>query len=109
MYCPECHAEYQEGITECADCGVTLVEQNPQEGPLKEVNWVALQKVDRVFGGMIKEVLDKENIPNYTKGDRLSSTFSMTTAGAIGGYFIFFVPEAYEDQARQIIKEMVGV
>lgn len=108
MYCPECHAEYQEGITECADCGVTLVAQEPLEKPLEEVRWVAMQKVDRVFGDMIKEVFDKEKIPSYTKGDRLSSTFSMTTAGAVGGYFMFFVPEEYEERARQIIRDMVG-
>lgn len=26
-FCPECGAEYREGYTECADCGVELVEE----------------------------------------------------------------------------------
>lgn len=32
-YCPECEAEYLEGITECADCEVPLVDQLPSHDP----------------------------------------------------------------------------
>lgn len=31
MWCPECRNEYKEGITECADCHVALVEELPPE------------------------------------------------------------------------------
>ncbi len=31
MYCPNCRAEYREGFTECADCGVPLVDELPPE------------------------------------------------------------------------------
>lgn len=31
MFCPKCEAEYIEGITECADCHVPLVEKLPGE------------------------------------------------------------------------------
>ncbi|UCH95495.1 MAG: hypothetical protein JSV88_01245 [Candidatus Aminicenantes bacterium] len=31
MFCPVCEAEYIEGITECADCHVPLVEKLPGE------------------------------------------------------------------------------
>ena len=30
-YCPICKAEYKEGITTCADCGVELVDEPPAE------------------------------------------------------------------------------
>ena len=29
MFCPKCRAEYREGFTVCADCGVPLVETLP--------------------------------------------------------------------------------
>ena len=31
MFCPNCKTEYRPGFTECADCGVTLVYELPDE------------------------------------------------------------------------------
>ncbi|RMF08938.1 MAG: hypothetical protein D6762_04680 [Candidatus Neomarinimicrobiota bacterium] len=108
MYCPECHAEYQEGITECADCHVSLVETEPLEQPLEEINWVELEPVDKIYEGMLREIFEQEQLPCYTKSDRLSSTLGMTTAGAVGGYVRFYVPESEAERARDIVKGIVG-
>jgi hypothetical protein len=32
-WCPNCGAEYREGFSECADCGVTLVDEAPAPKP----------------------------------------------------------------------------
>ena len=31
MFCPECRAEYREGFTSCASCGMTLVDKLPDK------------------------------------------------------------------------------
>jgi len=38
-FCPECKCEYVPGITTCPDCGVKLVEKQPQE---KQADWVCV-------------------------------------------------------------------
>lgn len=35
MWCPECGGEYRKGFTECADCGVALVDVPPHLGVLE--------------------------------------------------------------------------
>ena len=35
-WCPKCGAEYREGFTRCADCGVALVAERPEGLPAEE-------------------------------------------------------------------------
>ena len=32
-YCPQCHVEFQSGVTECSDCSIPLVEGSPEFCP----------------------------------------------------------------------------
>lgn len=32
MWCPQCGAEYRDGVTTCTDCGVALVDEQPEDG-----------------------------------------------------------------------------
>jgi hypothetical protein len=43
MFCPECRAEYRDGFSRCADCGIDLVEQLP--GSEATVSEAAVQEV----------------------------------------------------------------
>ena len=43
VFCPKCKAEYREGFTVCADCGVPLVETLPASPVLEPVFFFAAE------------------------------------------------------------------
>ena len=72
MYCPECKAEYVDGVTECADCHVPLVWALPEE--IKEqgepVEWARLvTSINQGDLALIKSILESENIPYWVQGE----------------------------------------
>jgi len=40
LFCPQCKSEYRPGFTECADCGVPLEHELPEEPPSPEISHV---------------------------------------------------------------------
>jgi len=63
MFCPECRAEYVEGVTVCVDCNVPLVsellaEPEPEYVEFEEV----LQTSNLVEIALIKSILDEAGI-----------------------------------------------
>ena len=78
MYCPVCRAEYREGFSECADCGVALVEQLPPDrGPEpSEPGEVSYQDLAEVFTTtnlsdipVVKSVLEAQEIHYVVQGE----------------------------------------
>ncbi len=78
MICPNCKCEYIPGVTQCADCGVALVEaldssaNVPQEGSQVVSIW---EGNDPTEGAALKDALEKAGIPVIDQG--------------VTGYFIF--------------------
>jgi len=102
MYCPRCNAEYVEGVTECADCGIGLVAEPPD--PADQVAYVDYEHVLATYNpgdvALLKSVLDSEELDYYFDGeDFLYSTPMVQPAE------LLVRPEDV-DRVREIIKPL---
>ena len=62
-FCPQCKAEYTEGILICADCQVELVSERPPDDTVEYVDWEIVHHVpNEVAGNMIKGILEGAGI-----------------------------------------------
>ncbi len=72
MYCPDCGTEYIEGVTVCADCGVRLVKEPPEEDQ-RPPKTTEFEEVLTTFNAgdiaIIKSLLDSESIDYYFHGE----------------------------------------
>lgn len=72
MYCPACGAEYEPGVTRCADCSVALVAERPDAPTTRSVQYVDLAEVlsgpDPGEIAVVKSILDGEQIPYTIQG-----------------------------------------
>ena len=76
MFCPSCKAEYVEGIVECADCHVPLVDKLPDEeekgyhepddGQANYVRLTTLVNLNDIL--LIQSIFDSENIYYHLRG-----------------------------------------
>jgi len=69
MYCPECRAEYVEGILECSDCRVELVEELSEEPKPEFVEYIeVLSTFNPGDIAFLESVLESEDIDHFFKG-----------------------------------------
>ena len=72
MFCPECRAEYIDGIIFCSVCNIRLVEKLPEaEPPL--TNFVDYEEVLSTYNpadiAFLKSLLEGEGIQHFFKGE----------------------------------------
>ncbi|MCH8929058.1 MAG: DUF2007 domain-containing protein [Candidatus Marinimicrobia bacterium] len=107
-FCPSCKAEYIKSVNSCPDCGESLVEHLPHSAKLQEMNWIPLHSVPgKAYAEMVTEIFDKEEIPNYTKSDAVSTAYLTGGAGSIGGTSVIFVPEEHQSRAEEILTQLL--
>jgi len=101
MFCPNCGAEYVEGIIECADCRVPLEVTPPAE---KEIEQPEFEKILTIFNvgdiAVIKSVLDSAKIEYIFDGENFNLVDPMIQPARL------FVKSSQAGMARELLKEM---
>lgn len=75
-WCPKCNAEYQDGFTECSDCGVALVdnlEENVELVPF-------FQAEDKKIAEKLVSYLKYSNLPSELSFDEENQVFVVSIA-----------------------------
>ena len=114
MFCPECRAEYREGVTTCPDCGVTLIPELPAVSELTDEDLVAvLDTGDVSILPVVKSVLRAAGIPYLVQGDESMGVLPVGKIGVAGissgGHGLaamILVPRDREEEARALLTEL---
>lgn len=76
MFCPKCGAEYREGFTQCADCGIALVWEKPDEVEADKADYVEYTEVLRTFSladvAIIRSLLEDSGIDYFIKDEHFA-------------------------------------
>jgi hypothetical protein len=100
MYCPDCRAEYVDGISACPECGVTLVHDLGEEC----AEWVEFEQILTTFNAgdiaFIKSILDCEGIKYYFLGEAFNYMEPLVQAPRL------MVRKDQAEQAREILGDL---
>jgi putative signal transducing protein len=110
MFCPECEAEYEPGVTQCPDDGTVLVDRLTAENVVhdgSEARLVQLYKLGSpAEAEMVNDILRNNGIRSIVKSggsDAFSPLLSATSEGAV-----ILVDERDLDRAQEIYSAFFG-
>ena len=110
MFCPVCEAEYEEGITRCADDGAELVERLTPENTLRDnsaARFVPLHNVGSpAEAEMVADILTQNGVRAAVQSGG-SDAFSPLLSAASPGALVL-VDERDFDRAQEIYDSFFG-
>ena len=109
MYCPNCEAEYEAGITHCADDGAELVDRLTAEGGAtddSEARFVMLHTMSSpAEAEMVNDILRQNGVRSVIQSggaDAFSPLLSQVSPGGV------LVDERDLDRAQEIYSSFFG-
>ena len=89
MYCPNCHAEFRDGFTNCSDCDVALVAGDPPESRPgdhrdEEAHELLLVTSDVPYLSLVQSLLDGAGIEHLVQGQEALGMLTVLPSG-LGG------------------------
>lgn len=79
MYCPECHEEYRDGFSICAECGATLLQgelPTPEDPDHLELKTILTSSSSAVIG-VAKSILMSADIEFMVRGENVQDLFAL--------------------------------
>jgi hypothetical protein len=107
MICPNCKCEYIRGVTQCADCGVALVDalESPQANFPEAVRLVPIWRgKDHAECERVIEALESAGIPHTDPDSKSFFSFLPTDPNTE-----IWVSDADEERARKILLDLEGL
>ena len=104
MFCPNCEAEYEAGITTCKDCGIPLVDRLTSDNTIHDnSNATMVPLASFKFNGeaeMLQELLQRNNVRSFVQGgtDTIAVPSGFSQASV-------FVDERDLDKANELYQE----
>jgi hypothetical protein len=106
MICPSCKCEYIRGVTQCADCGVALVDalESPEANPAEDVRIVAIWRGnDPAECERVQEALEHAAIP-FTVPDSKSPFSFLPTEPTLE----IWISDEDRERAKKILLDLEG-
>jgi hypothetical protein len=100
MYCPECKAEYVEGIKECAECRIPLVAVLPPEPDHTGAGFVRVMSTYNPGDiATIKPVMENAEIEYYFQGENFADLYPLVQPA------ILYVRRGQEARAKELLAD----
>ena len=105
MFCPECRSEYIDGVTQCPDCGIALVDKlQPEEYGGAQEDVTDYLPLVRTFSAkdiaLIHSILSGTNIRYFIRGEGLTHIRPMADPA------ILMIAEEDIEDARELLKDL---
>jgi hypothetical protein len=102
MFCPQCRSEYLQGIRECVDCQIPLVDVLPPEPDhaTEDLYVRILSTYNAADVAIVKSILDDAQIDYYFANEGFNGVSPLIQPE------VLFVLKEQEEEAREALRDV---